>query len=186
MCWADKAKAQLRNEIRADLRTRMPADTAEADRLIVQRVRELPVYAAAETVFLFVGRYPEIPTAELIERAVLDGKTVALPKSQPHGRMDFYRYTGTLQPGLYGILEPVSDTLLVPTEHDLMLVPGLSFTPEGVRLGQGGGYYDRYLAEHPCFTLGLCRQRDLRQQIPTQWNDLQVNAVLTESSIYCK
>lgn len=187
MSWTPKAeKDALRQRVRATLRELSSEKAAETDRLILERLVALSAYTRAERIFLYVGIFPEIETAPLLARAVRDGKCVALPKSRPGGIMDFYAYEGQLVPGLYGIPEPVSDKLLYPGERDLLIVPGLGFTPEGKRLGQGGGYYDRYLEKHPCKTVALCRQAQMLSSIPTQWNDLPVEFVLTERNFYSK
>ena len=52
-----------------------------------------------------------------------------------------------LRPGPYGILEPAEGE--VAEKLDVIICPGLAFTPEGARLGQGGGFYDRALARYP-------------------------------------
>ncbi|MGB0767989.1 MAG: 5-formyltetrahydrofolate cyclo-ligase, partial [Phycisphaeraceae bacterium] len=66
-----------------------------------------------------------------------------------------------LAPGRFGILEPTTQAPFDATP-DVTIVPGLAFTPNGQRLGQGGGYYDRYLAKHPAtYKIGIC----LREQL---------------------
>ena len=62
----------------------------------------------------------------------------------------------------------------------LMLVPGLAFTADGVRLGKGGGYYDRYLAAHPCIRIGVCPSACLAGWLPAEAYDIPVDEVVTE------
>ena len=52
-----------------------------------------------------------------------------------------------LRPGTWGILEPAPDKIrpVDPKELDLVVVPGVAFSPDGDRLGYGGGFYDRFL-----------------------------------------
>ena len=66
---------------------------------------------------------------------------------------------------------------------DLMLVPALCCDRRGVRLGHGGGYYDRYLAGHSVYTACLCRERLLMEKVPADWNDFAVACVITERGI---
>lgn len=68
--------------------------------------------------------------------------------------MDFYviRDKSELSIGSYGILEPVTDTIIYPDEKSLIIMPGLVFDTKGNRIGYGGGYYDKYISE---YNLGL-------------------------------
>jgi 5,10-methenyltetrahydrofolate synthetase len=74
------------------------------------------------------------------------GFTVALPivvEKQAPLEFHVWRPTDSLKPGAFGVLEPIRGEKLMP---DVLLVPTLGFTDQGVRLGYGGGYYDRTLA----------------------------------------
>jgi 5-formyltetrahydrofolate cyclo-ligase len=64
-------------------------------------------------------------------------------------------------------------------------VPGLAFTRKGLRLGRGGGYYDRYLAALPPTTLkiGVCFALQLVDAMPTEPHDQRMNAVVTEEGL---
>ena len=86
-----------------------------------------------------------------------------------------------LRSGKFGIPEPVPDAPeLAPQAGDIVIVPALCCDENGDRLGHGAGYYDRYLAEHDCFTVCLCRKRMLESFIPTEPTDVAVSLVLTE------
>ena len=63
---------------------------------------------------------------------------------------------------------------------DLILVPGLCFDSRGSRLGQGGGYYDRYLEDYDGVTIGLCREDFFQVNLPREPLDAWVRFVLTE------
>ena len=63
---------------------------------------------------------------------------------------------------------------------DLILVPGLCFDSRGSRLGQGGGYYDRYLEDYEGVTIGLCREDFFQVNLPREPLDAWVRFVLTE------
>jgi 5-formyltetrahydrofolate cyclo-ligase len=76
-----------------------------------------------------------------------------------------------------------TDRIIAPAEIDLVLVPGLAFTRDGWRLGRGGGFYDRFLAELPARTvkLGVCFEVQIVEALPAEEYDQRVDAVVTES-----
>ncbi len=71
-----------------------------------------------------------------------------------------------------------------PARVDLILVPGLAFTTDGLRLGRGGGYYDRLLASLPPRTrrIGVCFATQIVATLPTEPHDQRVARVVTELS----
>ena len=68
---------------------------------------------------------------------------------------------------------------------DLILVPGLAFTLDGLRLGRGGGFYDRLLAGCPTRArrIGVCFATQIVGAMPTEEHDQRVERVITESSL---
>ena len=81
--------------------------------------------------------------------------------------------------------EPGPDRPVVsPGEIDLVLVPGLAFDRRGYRLGQGGGYYDRYLPQTKAVTVALCRSCFLLDAVPREEHDAPVDLVLTEEETF--
>ena len=180
-------KSALRLRLRAEYAALDEAYMNTVDASLIARVEAFSLYKNCDRVFLYASIGTEINTHDLIQHSFLTGKTVFLPKCQSKGVMDFYEYEGMLAVGRFGIWEPTGTQCAIPEPNDLMIVPGLSFTADGVRMGQGGGYYDRYLEKHPCITVGLCREQFLRKEIPTSWNDLPVDYVITEADVYeCK
>ncbi len=69
-----------------------------------------------------------------------------------------------------------------PTTLDLVIVPGLAFTRDGRRLGQGGGHFDRFLPRLPdsCLTIGVCFSEQLVADLPTGAHDVHVHHVVTD------
>ena len=86
-----------------------------------------------------------------------------------------------LVPDQYDIPAPKDGCPVVAREElDLILVPGLCFDSRGSRLGQGGGYYDRYLEDYEGVTIGLCREDFFQVNLPREPLDAWVRFVLTE------
>ena len=68
---------------------------------------------------------------------------------------------------------------------DVVVVPGVAFTAHGARLGQGGGWYDRYLAatRPDCIAVGVCFREQLRDDLPTEPHDVGVDVVVTDDGV---
>lgn len=176
-------KKVLRKEIRAKIRDMDPDYRAESDEGIFRNLTALPEYAAARTVFAYFSVNGEADTHRLIEHALKSGKRVALPVVLGDDRMVFALAGGELVSGaLYSIPEPDENSLRAePEKGDLLIVPALCFDKNGYRLGQGGGYYDRYLEKYDgVFTAGLCRQALLMDAVPREAHDRRVDCVVTE------
>ncbi len=179
-------KQNLRSDLRRRRREIAPEERAGLDAGVLAQCRAFGWYREADTLLLYVSAGGEPETRTLIADALQAGRTVALPRCSGAGEMEFYciRSMEELSPGAYGILEPTGDRVPALTERTLCLVPGVAFSRDGRRLGQGGGYYDRYLVRHPQLrTAGLCYTCLLQEQIPSETHDRRVDAVITERSV---
>lgn len=70
-----------------------------------------------------------------------------------------------------------------PTNLDVVVVPGVGFTQDGRRLGQGGGHYDRFLPRlrADCVVIGVCFAEQLVDDLPTEPHDRSVDVVVTDA-----
>lgn len=127
-----------------------PLDWAAWSRSAQVLVRESAQWRKAQTVGLYMPIRGEVDLCPLIAEAMAEGRTVLLPRCRPQemGVMDFVRVESTerLVPGAYNILEPDADCPVLDAPPDLLLVPCVGMDRSGLRLGYGGGYYDRHLA----------------------------------------
>lgn len=183
-------KKKLREKIRAQIRTFSPKEKARSDARIFRAVLSLPLYQRAKVIFVYVSLDWEIDTRALIKNALSSGKTVAVPKCLPGGRMEVYRLDDfhRLKAQTLGILEPEEGADKIAEERlELALIPCLSCTKDGIRLGQGGGYYDRFLAgKKRLFKLALCRESLLSKNLPCEAHDIRMDAVLTETAYFSR
>ena len=183
----DEEKQQLRATIRR-LSAQLPFRYREAaDRAIARHLLALPEYRSAGAVFCFVSAGREIDTRPILDQTLADGKMLCVPLCVADGIMELraIRDLKELFPGAYGILEPPADSpALSPDQIDLAVIPCVTCSREGRRLGRGGGYYDRFLAHYRGAAVLLCRERLLRQEIPFGVHDYPIPWVLTEAGLF--
>ena len=180
-------KQQLRRTMRA-LESGLSARyKAESSRAIAAHLLAMPEYQEAGTVFCFVGTDREIDTRPILEDVLAAGKRLCVPQCVGKGIMELRQVTDLRQliPGAYGILEPSADAPLVSLDEvDFAILPCLTCNHLGQRLGQGGGYYDRFLSHYRGGTVLLCREKFIREEIPLEPHDYPVPWVLTERGLY--
>ena len=142
-------KKTLRKETIAAMKQLPESVKTQADEQLTQRLLELPAFQEAQTLATYLSMGHEFYTASLIQDALQSGKRVCVPRTYPQGRMEFVEYDpNILEKTRFGLLEPNETGKVVDkSEIDLIHVPGVVFQSKGYRIGYGGGYYDRYLAD---------------------------------------
>ncbi len=176
-----------KNIIRASVR-RFTADM-DADerrrqsREVAARLAEAVRRRGASVVALFSPLPDEVDISPLLDS--LTGVRILLPRVEdtPAGepRMEFYDYRAdAMAGGAYGIREPQGGVPCLPSEIDLMAVPGMAFTRDGHRLGRGRGYYDRYLAREGfrAWCVGVCFAHQIVDDLPCEEHDRRVDEVV--------
>ena len=137
-------------------------------------------YQNAKTIYGYLPYNQEVRTVPMLEQALKDGKRVAVPKV--YGDTMRFIYIDDLSgvaKGYAGIPEPIADGPVAEDETALVLMPGLAFTKNGDRMGYGGGFYDRFLAQEPNHpTLALCYDFQMVENLPTEEYDIPVDIVL--------
>mgnify|MGYP002575152605 CR=1 FL=1 len=184
----DSAKAALRRVMKARIAALDAAYDKAAGEGIVRRLTAHPAWAAADSVFCYVGRRGEIDTRPLLRAALEAGKTLAVPLCMGPGMMQAraVRSLEELAPaGPYGIPEPPAGAPEVPPQRlALCVLPCLAAAPDGTRLGYGGGYYDRYLEYYQGPAILVCPDRLLQPRVPVGLHDRRVRIVATETQIW--
>lgn len=183
------AKVALRDQV-LTARGRRPLTEIGADaRATAGHLLDAVEVRRAATVAAYVSVGTEPGTTRLLERLSEAGTRVILPVLLPDLDLDWAVFHGeaSLAPARYGLLEPVGERLgadAVATA-DVVLVPGLAVSPSGLRLGRGGGSYDRALARVPVgtFTCVLLYDDELGRDVPAEPHDRPVTAAATPSGI---
>lgn len=153
------------------------------------------------TLHLLLSQHPEFRCVSLFAAlprepdlrdlvALMPDRHFVFPRIRD-GVMEFHliRDCRELEPGTWGIHEPKNDAPLIdPEQIDLLLCPGLAFTPEGQRLGKGKAYYDRYLGRYqtnrpPCY--GVTFSAFLCDAIPCEPHDVLMDRVIDETMQWC-
>ena len=150
---------------------RTELDMRTVGRSMAEVLFALPQWQRADTVLAFAAMPDEPDTVEMLRRALADGKRLLLPRVLSKTEMNWVEIPdlSLLRPGAFGILEPPADLPAadpVQTDAPLVLVPCLAASPDGVRLGRGGGYYDRFLAHYKGTRLLLCPAALLLDALP--------------------
>ena len=173
-------KKALRREIREKKRAMTEAEIVSRGEKLGQLFAESVAYQNAKTVYGYLPYNQEVRTVPMLEQALRDGKRVAVPKI--YGDTMKFLYLDDLskvEKNGMGIPEPVADTPVAEDKTALVLMPGLAFTKQGDRMGYGGGFYDRFLAEEPDHpTLALCYDFQIVDSLPTEEFDIPVDTVL--------
>lgn len=173
-------KTELRREIRARKRTMTEAEIEERSARLAQLFFASRAYQNAKTIYGYLPYNQEVRTVPMLERALKDGKKVAVPKV--YGEEMKFLYLDDLTAvakGYAGIPEPIADEPVAHDETALVLMPGLAFDPQGHRIGYGGGFYDKFLAAEPNHpTLALCYEFQMLPKLDVEDHDIPVDMVL--------
>ena len=173
-------KKQLRREIREQKRAMTEAEIQEKSCRLGELFANSQLYRSAKTIYGYLPYNQEVRTVPMLEKAIADGKKVAVPKV--YGDELKFIYLDDLsavEKGYAGIPEPVADGPVADDETALVLMPGLAFDRDGHRIGYGGGFYDKFLAQEPNHpTLALCYDFQMLPKLQTEEFDIPVDQVL--------
>jgi 5-formyltetrahydrofolate cyclo-ligase len=180
------SKPVLRQTMRARLREQLSGREVKSAQ-ICRHIAQLPEFRAARTVALYdamasepslallwpfapkIAAYPRVQGDELLLFAVFDPAHLAAG-SRPGAQR-----------------EPAAEgERIAPESLDLILVPGLAFTRAGLRMGRGGGHYDRLLALLPATTVrvGISFELQIVEELPAEPHDMTMQVVATEVGVW--
>lgn len=179
----------LRPNLRRELIARRQAltDLARRDAELAERLLQVLDALEPETLGAYCATRGEFDPMPAVTKwlAAHPECTLALPRvKEATKEMVFIAWAPgePLRPGPYGIAEPTGEIVLNPAT---LLVPCVGFADVGLRLGYGGGYYDRYLAgREEVYTVGLSYACCELHQLDMQPHDQLMDLVLTEDGLY--
>lgn len=183
---APLSKSSLRQQLLTQRQSLSIADWQAQSLAICDRLRALPLFQQSQTILAYVSHRQEADLSSLWGESA---KRWGLPRCREKA-LDWYEWTGPdcLEPGAFGIQEPRLDSPVLTVEQvDLLLVPCLGCDRSGYRLGYGGGFYDRLLAQatwQRIPTIGITFSFGVIDNWPHDPWDRPLDYVLTEQECF--
>ncbi|NCO57011.1 MAG: 5-formyltetrahydrofolate cyclo-ligase [Nitrospirae bacterium CG18_big_fil_WC_8_21_14_2_50_70_55] len=180
-------KVEWRARLRATRARVAETARAPAAAAVAAHLTASPLWAAT-TVLAYAASATELSTLPLLHATLSAGKRLVLPRVGAGGDLTLHQIDALegLVVGYRGLLEPAATAPRVaPAEVELAIIPGVGFDRRGVRLGQGGGHYDRLLAQlsPACRVCGACFACQVVARLPRQAHDRPVAYLLTEEGL---
>lgn len=180
-------KKGLRQKMLAMRRALSANETESRSSSLKENILSLPEYKNAKKIMAFLAMKGESNLDGFIRQALLDGKEVYIPVCLPERQMEAGRLIDMehFEKGPLGLRNlPAGYEVTSPESLDLVLIPGLAVSQEGIRLGMGAGYYDRYLARVP-FEKRVAALWDFQviPDIPSEPFDQKIAKIVTHKSV---
>ena len=175
---ANSKKQELRKRFRAERSLR---DLTESWTHIIKSEE----FQSAKTIASYISYGDEPATKDLNEEILRNNKKLVLPRMLKDKNLEWIIWNGDQSKLVKAgkILEPVGEAI-ESDEIDIVIVPTLHATREGHRLGQGGGSYDRALANISAWRIGLIYSGELTvEPVPVEAHDIKLSAVATPDLI---
>ena len=181
----ENLKQELRKKFLERQKNLSDSYVKEASEKIQAKILSSDVFKNAEKIFIYISTSKEPSTWEIIKNALNDGKKVYVPKCRNKNMfaVRIYDFENLIQ-GKLGILEPENFSEILPCEDfDLIIVPCLSASVDGKRLGHGAGYYDKFLSKsrENQNIICLCFHEMLSSEIPMGENDFYIPKVFKDN-----
>ena len=173
-------KKELRRAIRDLKRAMTEEEIVSRSQKLGQLFAASEAYQNAKTIYGYLPYNQEVRTVAMLEKALADGKKVAVPKCYGEEmRFIYMEDLSKVEKGYAGIPEPIADEPVADDPTALVLMPGLAFDPQGHRCGYGGGFYDKFLAAEPNHPpLALCYEFQMFDHLEVDSHDIPVDTVL--------
>lgn len=189
-----KQKTKIRESYIEKRRSLSIEEKKDLDNQVCERVIASSTYKNANVILAYMPKEDELDITSVLEKALLDGKKLALPNCDPETKnMDFYfvNSLSELSEGHYSILEPNTDNEMYDYENYkdkniICIVPAIVYDRKGFRIGYGGGYYDRYLSTFKGLKVGVAYFNHIISEVPKGKFDFAVDVLISERGVYAK
>lgn len=176
-------KKSLRNLL-LEKRDRTSFDLMKiASEKMQKKLKKINAFRNAQKIGVYYPIGSEILTQDIIQELLSNGKEVFLPKVigdniEFRKILDF----SSLEKDSFDIMEP-KDDCKTDNNLEVILVPTVGISPDGVRLGYGHGFYDRFLAKNKTTTISLTLEKQIVKNIPRSEHDIIIDWIVTEDRI---
>jgi 5-formyltetrahydrofolate cyclo-ligase len=182
-------KADLRAKYLGLRKAMDPADAESRSAEIIDRLRRLPAFGAAKGFLVYIAsKDNEVDTRPLIRSLLKHIHPVLVPIAEPGRKLVWSRLRDMdeLEPARFGILEPRPGTRRIakPPPDSIVIAPGVAFSVDGWRIGYGGGYFDRFLADFGGPIIGLAYDIQIVTHIDNDPFDIPMDFIVTETTTY--
>lgn len=179
-----QAKADIRKLVLQKRNSLSNDELLKKSEAIYKQLMQQSSYKCADVIYIYMDFKNEVMTKMIIDNAFMEGKKVAIPKIIGDEMKFFYIESyEDLKKGYFGILEP-NTTYPANDEKALIVIPGVAFDENGVRLGYGRGFYDRFLSKHLELTqIAIAFEVQMVDKLPYDEYDVTMKRIITEERI---
>jgi 5-formyltetrahydrofolate cyclo-ligase len=163
----------LRKDLNPDLRKKL---NASLEKLAIELIEK----RAPKIIHIYISLKDEFQTRSIIEYCWRKDISVIVPETLGAGELRHWEYRkgDELLVGKFDCQWPY-ESLQYQGNYDMIFCPGLAFNELGVRLGYGGGYYDRFLASHPnAEKIAFAYPFQIIDLLPSEKHDCQLDNIL--------
>ncbi|MDD5135919.1 MAG: 5-formyltetrahydrofolate cyclo-ligase, partial [Candidatus Omnitrophica bacterium] len=180
-------KHKIRSHIKEKLNSHSELEKSEKSGIIKHQLFNEEAFREAKVVMFYVSLKDEVSTLSMIDEAIKIGKRVCVPVIIKEEKRliagEIKDRISDLERQHFGIYQPKAGHVKeVPLENiDMIIVPGIAFDKNNVRLGRGHGYYDRLLCALPnkTKTVGLAFGFQVVEHLPKDSHDIPVWKTIT-------
>lgn len=172
-------KREIRRLVREKVVAMQAVEKQQKSTMLALALLVHPAVRSARVVALFSPLPDEPQIGEIIDLLSRE-RTVLLPRVEGEV-MHFYPFLpDAMVKGSYGIMEPVGGESFLPSEIDVIIVPGVAFTADGVRMGRGKGYYDKYMSQDGfrARKIAICFSEQVFPSLPCEPHDILMDEVI--------
>ena len=176
-------KQYLRIKTKEKLKTLSKKEKEESSKNIVYKIRKSKEYQKAKYIMIYNALKDEVDLKELTKdkdkifiypRCINNKEMIALI---PNSEDDF-------ETGMFNIKEPIINKSVIANKIDLIICPLVAFDKDKNRLGNGSGYYDRFLAKYNCLKIGVGFKIQELKGVPNEKFDRKLDIIYSEVDTY--